>query len=324
MKLEDIGFYTLSDKRAIEASPTSPLMRCEMVLTDRCNFNCLYCRGLRRDISGDLPFSEAERILSIWIEQGLRNVRFTGGEPCLYKKLPELVKFCRDSGVERIAISTNGSLPLDQYLHLVDCGVNDFSISLDGGCCSISDLMSGKTGSWSTVVQNIRALSKITYVTTGMVFTKENIDSCVESVLFAHSLGVADVRVIPAAQYDRALTMLKDLPKDILNQLPILRYRIDNIRKDISIRGLRDSTTCWLALDDMAVAKGGYHYPCIIYLREQGNPIGRVAENIREDRLAWIEAHYPEEDPICSQNCLDICRHYNKKAEKLNEWVQSR
>ena len=46
MKLEDIGFYTLSDERAANASEKSDLWRCEILLTDKCNFNCIYCNNI--------------------------------------------------------------------------------------------------------------------------------------------------------------------------------------------------------------------------------------------------------------------------------------
>jgi molybdenum cofactor biosynthesis enzyme MoaA len=54
MKLEDIGFYTLSDARAFNSSYNSDLMRCELILTDRCNFKCVYCRGLKENLKGDM------------------------------------------------------------------------------------------------------------------------------------------------------------------------------------------------------------------------------------------------------------------------------
>ena len=49
MKLEDIGFYTLSDSRARNASENSPLWRCELLITSQCNFKCPYCRGTNSD-----------------------------------------------------------------------------------------------------------------------------------------------------------------------------------------------------------------------------------------------------------------------------------
>ncbi|GAI47555.1 unnamed protein product, partial [marine sediment metagenome] len=112
-KLEEIGFYTLSDKRAKESSATSPMWRCEMILTEKCNFHCLYCRGLRKDCRGDMPLLRAKYILSQWLAEDLQNIRFSGGEPTLYPYLNDLVKMC--DNVKRIAISTNGSADFDVY-----------------------------------------------------------------------------------------------------------------------------------------------------------------------------------------------------------------
>ena len=84
-------------------------------------------------------------------------------------------------------------------------------------------------GAWNTVVENIRYLSSRTYVSVGMVFTEETIDTCVEDVMFADSLGVSDIRVIPSAQFNAALSKLMFLPPEILDKYPILRYRIINV-----------------------------------------------------------------------------------------------
>jgi uncharacterized radical SAM superfamily Fe-S cluster-containing enzyme len=107
--LESIGFYTLEDNRAKSLSINSPLWRCELILTDACNFKCLYCRGLKRKFKGTIPIDRAKVIVDLWAKDGLKNIRFSGGEPTLYKKLPELIKHTKKSGIARIAISTNGS-----------------------------------------------------------------------------------------------------------------------------------------------------------------------------------------------------------------------
>lgn len=315
MRLEDIGFYTLSDERATNSSSTSPLKRCELILTDRCNFKCPYCRGLREDLRGSLPFEDAMRVLRHWVADGLENVRFSGGEPGLYPRLEELVSFCRENGVGRVAVSTNGSLSLDLYERLIRAGVNDFSVSLDACCAQMGDAMAGRAGAWEKVVENIRALSRLTYVTVGMVFTEDNVGDCVDSVLFADSLGVSDIRVIPSAQYNQALAKLKGLPRRVLEKYPILRYRIDNLANGEHVRGIREADTnrCPLVLDDMAVA-GNKHFPCIIYMREQGDPVGDVGPGMRQERLGWFERHDSHKDPICRRNCLDVCVLYNNKS----------
>ena len=320
MKLEEIGFYTLSNNRALNTGINSKLMRCELILTDRCNFRCPYCRGLRSDCRGDMPIETAKLVLSYWIQEGLQNVRFTGGEPTLYRGLPDLIKQCENGNVNRIAISTNGSASRSKYVELLECGVNDFSISLDGCCSAIGDVMSGGIGgAWEKVVNNIRWLSRFSYVTVGMVFNEDNVDQAVESVKFADSLGVSDIRIVPSAQYNKALTNLLNLDKEILNKYPILKYRIDNINNKKHVRGMQkgDCAKCWLALDDMAIA-GQWHFPCIIHLREGGDPIGKIGPNMRQERADWIKKHDAFSDPICLKNCLDVCRDFNNVASKTH------
>jgi len=263
-----------------------------------------------------MPLELAQKVLNLWIKEGLKNVRFSGGEPTLYKDLSYLVELCRDGGVERIAVSTNGSMPFGYYKELIDSGVNDFSISLDSGCCAISEkLTGGIQGSFDRVTANIQKLSELTYVTVGMVFTEDNIDTCLKDVEFVYSLGVADIRVIPAAQFNQALEKLKGLPQEIRADCPILDYRIRHIEEGRHVRGIRegDNHYCPLVLDDMAIA-GQWHFPCIIYLREGGNPIGEINENMRGERLRWYLTHNCYEDEICRKNCLDVCIDFNNKV----------
>jgi molybdenum cofactor biosynthesis enzyme MoaA len=320
-KLEDIGFYTLSDKRAQTSSHTSPLFRCELILTDRCNFKCPYCNGIRKDVQGTLSLEQALSILNLWIDQGLKNVRFSGGEPTLYPYLKELVSHCKNNNVEHIAISTNGSANLDYYKELINLGVNDFSISLDSGCCSVGKKLTGNVeGAWEIVVENIREISKLSYTTVGMVFTEDNINTAVQDIQFASSLGVADIRIISSSQYNRAIENLQSLSKEILDKHPILKYRVQNYTNSRPIRGIssKDCSKCKLVLDDMAIA-GDYHFPCIIYMRQQGDPIGKVSGNMREERLKWFQNHNSLEDKICRENCLDVCVDFNNKADLTKE-----
>jgi hypothetical protein len=153
-----------------------------------------------------------------------------------------------------------------------------------------------------------------------MVFTPENIDTAVEDILFADSLGVADIRIISSAQYNQAIENLQALPQDVLDRHPILKYRVQNYLNCVPIRGLQigDSPKCKLVLDDMAVAGGSgelYHYPCIIYLRQHGKPIGKVGNHMREEREVWYNTHDVLKDEICQRTCLDVCSMFNRRAE---------
>ena len=189
--------------------------------------------------------------------------------------------------------------------------VNDFSVSLDACCAADGDRMSGSKGLWGRTVQTIRLLSEQTYVTVGVVLTEDNIAQASEIVAFAAELGVSDIRVIPAAQHSAVLPSVEVAP-ELLERFPILRYRLDNLNHGRQVRGLSesDSRRCGLAVDDLAVC-GSEHYPCIIYLREGGAPIGDITGDVRAQRAEWAETHCTHTDPICSRNCLDVCVAYN-------------
>ena len=123
MRLEDIGFYTLSDERARTASATSRLQRCELILTGGCNFKCPYCRHIG---GPHLPFEQAAEVVRLWAKDGLRCIRFSGGEPTLWPGLEKLVSLTWSLGVERIAISRNGSASKGDYNWLIKAGADDF------------------------------------------------------------------------------------------------------------------------------------------------------------------------------------------------------
>ena len=328
MKLEEIGFYTLEDRRAMNVSDKSPMWRCEMLLTPRCNFRCPYCRGYKamsEDCSKDVSFEKASETLGYWIKDGLRNVRFSGGEPTLYKGLVDLVKICKDGGVQRIAISSNGSSPFDVYERLIEAGVNDFSISLDSCCSSFGNAMTGVEGNqWEKVIENIPKISKLTYVTVGVVLTETNVHQAKDIIEFAHNLGVADIRIISAAQYNQLINGLEGLDKNILDAHPILKYRIGNLGKGRNVRGIQnnDCHKCYLVKDDSVVAgsvNNLFHFPCVIAMREGAKAIGRVGPNMRKERLEWFKKHDSFKDPICKKNCLDVCIDYSNRCEQYEK-----
>lgn len=319
--LDEIGFYTMTDARARRASALSPLQRCELLITDACNFKCPYCRGCKEEYRGLIPTAEWQRILSLWLAEGMRHARFSGGEPTLHPELADMVAFCRAGGVRRVALSTNGSAPRDTYERLLSAGVDDFSISLDACCASTGDTMAGGIpGAWERVVETIRWLATRVHVSVGVVLTDANEHDTTATVKFAHDLGVRDIRIIPAAQRDGHVA-LGQLSPAVLAQHPNLKFRVDRLVQGKALRGLasNDNNRCPLVLDDMAVV-GGYHFPCIVYLREGGQPIGRVTNRnaMRLSRAHWAQTHDTHADPICSKNCLDFCIAYNNRWREFH------
>jgi molybdenum cofactor biosynthesis enzyme MoaA len=279
---------------------------------------------LKDEIYGDrkkkmLSLDEIKQNIDYWCEgEPLENIRFSGGEPTLHPDIVEVIKYSKFKGIKRIAISTNGSNKFELYKELIDAGANDFSISLDACCASDGDRMAGDVeGSWDKVVENIKKISELTYVTVGVVLTPENVQGTIDTIKFADSLGVSDIRIISAAQFNQPIEALGEIPSDLLEKYPILKYRANHFKEGVNVRGMveTDFNHCALMLDDSVIA-GNYHYPCIIAMREGADPIGLVGPNMRKEREDWFNNHNTYEDPICRKNCLDVCISFN------NRWLE--
>jgi cyclic pyranopterin phosphate synthase len=105
-------------------------------VTDRCNFRCQYCmpaEGLpwleRAEI---LRFEEIERLVRLFGEMGVHDVRLTGGEPLVRREFPRLARMLADiDAVHDLSVTTNGFLLERDAEALVRAGINRFNVSVD-------------------------------------------------------------------------------------------------------------------------------------------------------------------------------------------------
>ncbi|MBN2248484.1 MAG: GTP 3',8-cyclase MoaA [Coriobacteriia bacterium] len=105
-------------------------------VTDRCNLRCVYCMppdGIEWKAHEDiLSFEEIERFARIAAGEGISKIRLTGGEPLVRQGIVDHVRRLRETtGIEAIALTTNGTL-LSQYAaDLAAAGLKRINISLD-------------------------------------------------------------------------------------------------------------------------------------------------------------------------------------------------
>jgi len=122
-----------------------PLRDLRISVTDRCNFRCSYC--MPKDVfdkdypylphSSLLSFEEIARLAGLFVAQGVRKLRLTGGEPLLRRNLESLVgqlaELRTDAGLPPdLTLTTNGSLLVRKARALKDAGLARVTVSLDG------------------------------------------------------------------------------------------------------------------------------------------------------------------------------------------------
>jgi pyruvate-formate lyase-activating enzyme len=317
--LDRMGFYTMTDQCCQLTSTASPMRRAVVVVTEKCNFRCPYCRTFDGDqMQGSTVLS---LIHDYFRKQKLFAILFTGGEPTVHPKIVDFVEEARQSGIQHIGLATNGSASPELYKELWRAGVDDFSISLDADNPRDGAAMSGGTeANWERIIINIRMIASLCRVTIGLVVNEYNINRIPNIINFAKNLGVHDIRVNPAAQFS---SRLPDSIQSVTDAggYPILNWRISNLHKGLDVRGLDQRNApqhCWLVQDETAIS-GDYHYPCFVYMREGGMPIGRINDNMRDDRWKWMTGHDPFYDPICRSNCPDCCVAFNQQYEECHD-----
>lgn len=105
-------------------------------VTDRCNLRCVYCMppdGVAwKGHDEILSFEEIERFAAAAVGEGISKIRLTGGEPLVRHGIVEHVARLKAlTGLEEVAITTNGLLLPTYAPALVEAGLTRVNVSID-------------------------------------------------------------------------------------------------------------------------------------------------------------------------------------------------
>jgi len=130
-------------------------------VTDRCNIRCFYCMPAEnvrfRPKSEILTYEEIERFVRVAVKLGINKIRLTGGEPLVRQDVPELVeRLTALTGIDDIALTTNGILLAEQAAPLKRAGLHRLNISLDALSERVFEAISRRTG-LNRVLEGIQA-----------------------------------------------------------------------------------------------------------------------------------------------------------------------
>ncbi|WP_316822910.1 GTP 3',8-cyclase MoaA [Pedobacter gandavensis] len=103
-------------------------------LTDNCNFRCFYCMPEEEyDFSPASRLMQTEEIVElakIFVEQGVKKIRLTGGEPLVRKDAAEIILALAQLPVE-LVITTNGTRIAEMLPTFLQAGIKTINVSLD-------------------------------------------------------------------------------------------------------------------------------------------------------------------------------------------------
>ena len=164
-------------------------------LTNRCNLSCEHCFSGRHGGSDDLPLQVLQRVLDEARDHGFTHLSFTGGDPTVHARFPEVVRLTSEAGY-RYSFVTNGwnFTTVWPRVRQHRQGLSVVTFSLDGATEQTHDSLRGAGSFRRAMKAATLAMVEEVPFSVNMVVTAHNRHELADMVDLAASLGARGVR----------------------------------------------------------------------------------------------------------------------------------
>ncbi|PIE52714.1 radical SAM/SPASM domain-containing protein [Candidatus Fermentibacteria bacterium] len=201
---EPVSYVNMDVTEPFQRDVSAPY-RMDIALTYRCNVSCGHCYNQTRE-KKELSTGEWKKALTRIRNLGIPHVIFTGGEATLREDLAELIDHSETLGLVTGLLTNGVKLADTDYLKkLMEAGLDHVQITLESSDEAIHNAMT-QSDSFSKTVQGIRnCVSAGIHTITNTTITKKNADGMVNTIRFAHELGLNAVASNAVIQSGKAL-----------------------------------------------------------------------------------------------------------------------
>ncbi|OPG44095.1 GTP 3',8-cyclase MoaA [Helicobacter pylori] len=205
-------------------------------VTKQCNFRCQYCMPTTPlnffDDEELLPLDNVLEFLKIAIDEGVKKIRITGGEPLLRKGLDEFIAKLHAYNKEvALVLSTNGFLLKKMAKGLKDAGLSRVNVSLDS-LKSDRVLKISQKDALKNALEGIEESLKVGLkLKLNMVVMKGvNDDEILELLEYAKNRHI-QIRYIEFMENTHAKSLVKGLKEEEILDLIAQKYQIIETEK---------------------------------------------------------------------------------------------
>ena len=131
--------------------------RVKIVTGLKCNIQCVFCYYRDSLNAPNRPYEKIVKDIKYAKKRRIEEIDFSGGEPTVHPKLPELIYESKKIGVKRVCIITNGLRLSDKkYTRILkDAGLDEVLFSLHGSSANLHDEITTIKGSFKRIVSGI-------------------------------------------------------------------------------------------------------------------------------------------------------------------------
>ncbi|MGL2629687.1 GTP 3',8-cyclase MoaA [Helicobacter pylori] len=205
-------------------------------VTKQCNFRCQYCMPATPlnffDDEELLPLDNVLEFLKIAIDEGVKKIRITGGEPLLRKGLDEFIAKLHAYNKEvALVLSTNGFLLKKMAKDLKKAGLSRVNVSLDSLKSDRVLKISQKDALKNTlegIEESLKVGLKLKLNT--VVIKSVNDDEILELLEYAKNRSI-QIRYIEFMENTHAKDLVKGLKEREILDLIAQKYKIMGMEK---------------------------------------------------------------------------------------------
>jgi radical SAM protein with 4Fe4S-binding SPASM domain len=294
------------------------LKEVKIELTNRCARNCKHCSSSATNSSKNiknLDFENVKRIIHDAKDMNVETIVFTGGEPLMYDRLPELIKLTSILGMKStiytFAYRTDETL--NKYRNLIDLGLNKIVYSLADTLSDEEDISTyshidffdkvfndtnSKLGFHYTISKDsINMMKQIVTNTLNSFDNKQYFDKVSLLRFVPHGKGITKMDLTK-----EDLLTIKDLYLSIKDKSKL------RLGSPWNILGIENSP-CIIADEIMIIGFDGIAYPCdsIKYFTKLG-----ISGNIRENSLEemYNSEYFSNIRMLNVDNTCSACKDY--------------
>lgn len=294
------------------------LKEVKIELTNRCARNCKHCSSSATNSSKnikELDFKDVKRIIYEAKEMNAETIVFTGGEPLMYERIPELIELTSKLGMSSTlyTFAYRNEETLNKYKKLLNIGLNKIVYSLADALSDEEDV---------SIYSHIEFFDKVFNGTNGKLgfhytISKDSINLMMQVVTntlnsFVNKQYFDKVSLLRFVPHGKGTTQM-DLTKEELLTIKNLYLSLEDKSKlrlgsPWNILGI-ENNPCIIADEIVIIGFDGIAYPCdsIKYFTKLG-----ISGNIRENSLEemYNSEYFSNIRMLNVDNTCSACKNY--------------
>ncbi len=348
---EDLSTNEEQFRQAVQLSTPYQPLYVKIKLTWRCNLRCIFCTVWREGVKDPLTLPLVQSLAEELASLGTRKVHLSGGEVFLRRDIFEVVASFAKRKIQ-VNMTTNGTLLTPAAAtRLVESGIHNVSISLDGATPATHDTIRGKRN-WKRTIRGIHNLRRAAkhahrkiHIRINTVITRHNYKDIAGLPEIAHQAGADRLTLIPVddniGRQRLNKRRIREYNEDVAPRLAekALAYgmiervneaypfgqekaHLELSKMGLYAQGLYKAQPCYMPWLHAMISPAGYVYPCC--MMRSRPPLGNLIAT-GSFRAVWAGATFdnfrrqmldPGQRPALCHACDDFSQE-NRFVHKV-------